>query len=36
MTEINQVIVSRFAEDDLDEIAAYYASLSPSYVRKTV
>jgi toxin ParE1/3/4 len=36
MTEIKQVIVSRFAEDDLDEIAAYYASLSPSYVRKTV
>ena len=32
MNEIKNVIVSRFAEDDLDEIVEYYDSLSHSYV----
>ena len=36
MVDIKQVIVSRFAEDDLNEIVEYYFSLSPSYVEKTV
>lgn len=36
MVEIKQVIVSRFAEDDLNEIVEYYCSLSTSYVEKTV
>jgi toxin ParE1/3/4 len=33
---IKKVIVSRFAEDDLNEIIEYYNSLSESYVQKTV
>lgn len=36
MVEIKQIIVSRFAKDDLNEIVEYYCSLSPSYVEKTV
>jgi toxin ParE1/3/4 len=36
MVEIKQVIVTHFAKDDLNEIAEYYYSLSPSYVEKTV
>ncbi len=34
MNEIKQVVVTRFAEDDLNEIVEYYASLSRSYVKK--
>ena len=34
--EISEVIVSRFAEDDLNEIAEYYFSLSPNYVEKVI
>ena len=34
--EIKDVIISQFAEDDLDEIAAYYFSLSPNYVEKVI
>ena len=34
--EINEVIVSRFAEDDLNEIAEYYFSLSQNYVEKAI
>lgn len=34
--EIKEVIVSQFAEDDLNEIAGYYFSLSPNYVEKIV
>ncbi|AIN94307.1 hypothetical protein JO40_09500 [Treponema putidum] len=36
MLEIKEVIVSRFAEDDLNEIVGYYFSLSPNYVEKIV
>ena len=36
MVEIKQIIFSRFAENDLNEIAEYYFSLSPAYVEKTV
>ena len=36
MNEIKNVIVSRFAEDDLDEIVEFYDSLSHSYVEKNV
>ena len=36
MVEIKQVIVSNFAEDDLNEILEYYCSLSTSYVEKKV
>ena len=32
--EIKDVIVSQFAEDDLNEIAEYYFSLSQNYVEK--
>ena len=34
--EINEVIVSRFAEDDLNEIIEYYYSLSQNYVEKVI
>lgn len=34
--EISEVIVSRFAEDDLNENAEYYNSLSQNYVAKVV
>lgn len=34
--EISEVVVSRFAEDDLNEIAEYYFSLSPKYVEKLI
>lgn len=36
MPEITQVIISRFAEEDLNEIIDYYYSLSQQYVEKTV
>ena len=32
--EIKEIIASQFAEDDLNEIADYYFSLSPDYVEK--
>ena len=34
--EIREVIVSRFAEDDLNEIIEYYFSLSQNYVEKLI
>lgn len=34
--EISEVIVSRFAEDDLDEIVEYYFPLSQNYVEKVI
>lgn len=34
--EISEVVVSRFAEDDLNEIAEYYNSLNQNYVEKIV
>ena len=34
--EINEVIVSQFAEDDLNEIIEYYYSLSQNYVEKVI
>ena len=34
--KIEEVRVTKFAEDDLDEIAEYYNSLSSSYVEKTI
>ena len=34
--EINEVIVSLFAEDDLNEIIEYYFSLSQNYVEKII
>ena len=34
--EINEVIVSQFAEDDLNEIVEYYFSLSQNYVEKII
>ena len=34
--EIGEVIVSRFAEDDLNEIIEYYFSLSQNYVEKLI
>lgn len=34
--EIKDVIVSRFAEDDLNEIVEYYFSLSPNYVKNII
>ena len=34
--EIKEVIVSRFAEDDLNEIIEYYFSLSQNYVEKLI
>lgn len=34
--EIKDVIVSQFAEDDLNEIVEYYFSLSPNYVENIV
>ena len=34
--EITEVIVSQFAEDDLNEIVEYYFSLSHNYVEKTI
>ncbi len=34
--EINEVIVSQFAEDDLNEIVEYYFSLSQNYVKKVI
>ena len=34
--EIREVIVSRFAEDDLNEIIEYYFSLPQNYVEKLI
>mgnify|MGYP001641458295 CR=1 FL=1 len=34
--EIKEVIVSQFAEDDLNEIVEYYFSLSPNYAENIV
>lgn len=34
--EINEVIVSQFAEDDLNEIVEYYFLLSQNYVEKII
>lgn len=34
--EIKEVIVSQFAEDDLNEIVEYYFSLSPNYIENIV
>ena len=34
--EISEVIVSQFAEDDLNEIVEYYFSLSQHYVEKVL
>ena len=34
--EIKEVIVSQFAEDDLNEIVEYYFSLSPNYVKNII
>ena len=34
--EIKEVIVSQFAEDDLNEIVEYYFSLSENYVEKVI
>lgn len=34
--EIKDVIVSQFAEDDLNEIAEYYFSLNPNHVENIV
>ena len=34
--EIKDVIVSRFAEDDLNEIVEHYFSLSPNYVKNII
>ena len=33
---VKEVIVSKFAKDDLREIIAYYQSLSQNYVEKTI
>ena len=35
-SEIYEVIVSQFAEDDLNEIIEYYFSLSENYVEKLI
>ena len=34
--EIEEIIVSEFAEEDLDEIASYYFSRSPDYVGRII
>ncbi len=34
--EIDEIIVSEFAEADLDEIAAYHYSRNPNYVEKII
>ena len=34
--KIEEIIISEFAEDDLDEIAAYYFSRSPDYVERII
>ncbi|WP_253722360.1 type II toxin-antitoxin system RelE/ParE family toxin [Treponema sp. OMZ 787] len=34
--KIKEVIVSRFAEDDLNEIIDYYYSLSKNYIEKVI
>ena len=34
--EIDEVIISQFAEDDLNEIVEYYFLLSQNYVEKIV
>ncbi|MBR4629230.1 MAG: type II toxin-antitoxin system RelE/ParE family toxin [Treponema sp.] len=34
--EISEVIVSQFAEDDLNEVIEYYYSLSPNFVEKLI
>lgn len=34
--EIEEIIVSKFAEDDLNEITDYYFSLNPKYVEKII
>ena len=33
---IEEIIISEFAEEDLDEIAAYYFSRSPDYVERII
>ncbi|MGN0738979.1 MAG: type II toxin-antitoxin system RelE/ParE family toxin [Treponema sp.] len=35
-SEIQEVLVSKFAEDDLNEIIEYYFSLSQNYVEKLI
>lgn len=34
--KIEEIIISEFAEDDLNEIADYYFSLNPNYVEKII
>ena len=34
--EIEEIIVSEFAEDDLNEITDYYYSLNPDYVERVI
>lgn len=34
--KIEEIIISDFAEDDLNEIADYYFSLNPNYVEKII
>lgn len=34
--KIEEIIISEFAEDDLDEIAAYYFSRRPDYVGRII
>ena len=34
--EIKEIIISQFAQDDLNEITDYYFSKSPSYVNKII
>ena len=34
--EIEEIIISEFAEADLDEIAAYHYSRSPNYVGRII
>ena len=34
--EIKEIIISEFAEADLDEVASYYYSRSPNYVERII
>ena len=34
--KIEEIIISEFAEADLDEIASYYSSRSPNYVERII
>ena len=34
--EIKEIIISEFAEADLDEIASYHYSRSPNYVERII